>query len=89
MKLRVLTAAALVYFLMLISPAGACEPGWSGEVILWGPKRQQMQSTHILRRPYRPFHVYGNTVRRMYYRGSPLPQPRDFVDGTAALLRGW
>jgi hypothetical protein len=88
MKLRVLMASALMYLLVLISPAYALEPGWSSVVASRGTRHKQLQSTPILCRPYRPFHVYGNTVRRIHYRGSPLPQRRDFVQGSAALLRG-
>ena len=32
-------------------------------------KRQAIKNTDILLRPNRPFHFYGNTVRRLYYRG--------------------
>ncbi len=56
--------------------AGAAEPGWSPVIVARGEYRDQIQSTPIEKRPYRPLHVYGNTVRRQHYRGTPLPVPR-------------
>ncbi len=52
------------------------EPGWSFRVIATGEFRDQIKSTPIELRPYRPFHFYGNAVRRRYYRGTALPLPR-------------
>jgi len=49
------------------------EPGWYPYVIARGADRAIIESTPIEFRPYRPFHFYGNSVRRSYYRGSPLP----------------
>jgi hypothetical protein len=62
------------------------EPGWLGVVVARGELKQQIESTPIVDRPNRPFHFYGNTVRREYYRGSPAPRPGDFVKGGAALI---
>jgi len=87
MKLGIRVASALILALTLLSSAGAREPGWSGKVILRGAEEKQRQSTPILCRPYRPFHIYGNTVRRIHYRGTALPQPRDFAQARAALRR--
>lgn len=58
-----------------ISPAEASEPGWLPVVIARGEQREQIQSLPIEDRPYRPLHFYGNTVRRMHHRGTPLPSP--------------
>ncbi len=52
------------------------EPGWSMQVIATGEFRQEIQSTPIEKRPYRPLHFYGNTIRRQHYRGTALPLPR-------------
>lgn len=57
------------------SNTGASEPGWSPVIIATGPYRDYIQSTPIQMRPYRPLHFYGNTVRRMRYRGTPFPTP--------------
>lgn len=58
-----------------VSPAEASEPGWLPVVIARGEQREQIQSLPIEDRPYRPLHFYGNTVRRMHHRGTPLPSP--------------
>jgi hypothetical protein len=39
-------------------------------IITFGETRQQLQSTPIEQRPYRPLHFYGNRVRRQNNRGS-------------------
>ena len=44
-----------------------------------GAYRQQLESTPVVKRPYRPFHFYGNTVRRRHYRGTAIPTPRDLI----------
>ncbi|MCG8649407.1 MAG: hypothetical protein MI861_06225 [Pirellulales bacterium] len=46
------------------------EPGWSLRIIATGDYRDQIKSTPIELRPYRPLHFYGNAVRRKHYRGS-------------------
>ena len=68
------------------SAEAAQEPGWKGTIVARGELRQEIESTPILERPYRPLHVYGNTVRREYYRGAAMPLPRDVVNGTRAFL---
>ena len=55
------------------------EPTWSGGVIVRGEEREKIRSLPIEERPYRPFHFYGNTVRRMHYRGTPLPSAPEVV----------
>jgi hypothetical protein len=55
------------------------EPTWSGGVIVRGEEREKIRSLPIEERPYRPFHFYGNTVRRMHYRGTPLPSTPEVV----------
>jgi hypothetical protein len=68
------------------APADGKEPGWLGVVVARGELKQWIDSTPITERPNRPFHFYGNAVRRAYYRGSSLPQPGDLVKGGAALV---
>lgn len=51
------------------------EPGWAGRIVVTGHERDVVKSTPIEMRPYRPLHVYGNTVRRRYYHGTALPAP--------------
>ncbi|GAA5507175.1 hypothetical protein [Novipirellula caenicola] len=55
----------------------AAEPGWSPIIIPTGAYRQEIKSMPIEQRPYRPGHFYGNTVRRLHYRGEVLPRPSD------------
>ena len=59
-------------------PASAAEPGWSPVIIATGEYGEKIRSMPLEKRPYRPFHIYGNTVRRMHHRGNPLPLPRSF-----------
>lgn len=68
------------------SAAPSNEPGWLGVVVARGELKQWIDSTPIVDRPNRPFHFYGNAVRRKYYRGNSLPQPSDLVKGGAALV---
>ena len=42
--------------------------GWSPKIIIVGEERDCIKSIHILHRPNRPFHFYGNTIRRVHYR---------------------
>jgi hypothetical protein len=79
--------SAIVLMLTMAAPAVA-EPGWSGSVIAFGTERERLQATPIEQRPYRPFHFYGNAVRRNYYRGTVLPAPRDLFEGATSLIPG-
>jgi len=66
--------------------ASAQEPQWQGVVFARGEMRDQIESTDIRLRPYRPLHFYGNTIRRQYYRGWPTPLPRDVFQGSRAFV---
>lgn len=46
----------------------ASPTGFDPRVITFGAEREQIKSTPIEKRPYRPLHVYGNAVRRRTYR---------------------
>ena len=88
MKLRS-AILGLVAGLPLVTAASfAQEPGWSSVVIARGEMRQQIESTPILERPYRPLHFYGNAVRRAHYRGSPLAIRRSAQRGGSSCRRG-
>ena len=56
------------------------EPGWEGQVVLRGEEREKVKSLPITQRPNRTGHFYGNTIRRLHYRGSAVPLPRDVVN---------
>lgn len=62
---------------LAIMSTHAQEPGWTSGVIKRGNVRTESQNTHILRRPYRPFHFYGNTVRRMHYQNRLFPSTEE------------
>jgi len=79
MKNLVLIGCALLTMCVDLGPAEAAEPGWSPVIIASGAYRQQLESTPVVKRPYRPFHFYGNTVRRRHYRGTAIPTPRDLI----------
>jgi hypothetical protein len=64
------------------------EPGWWGVVIADPYTQTQIDRTDIRLRPYRPFHLYGNSVRRMFYRGNPLPTMQDVANSVQALFEG-
>ena len=67
---------------------GSHEPNWTYGIVRVGESRDAIKSMPITDRPYRPLHVYGNTVRRMHYRGTAVPAPRDIVGaGAATILR--
>ena len=78
--LRIVSAAFILSALVMFSaPASARAadngPGWMGVVVARGELKQEIESTPILNRPNRPFHFYGNTVRREYYRGNACLAP--------------
>ena len=62
------------------------EPGWLGIIIARGELKDRIESTPILERPYRPLHVYGNTMRRNHYRGAPVPKLKDVVRGAGSIV---
>lgn len=59
---------ALVAILTVSSLLPIQEAAASGPIIARGAERAAIKSTHILNRPYRPLHFYGNTVRRRHAR---------------------
>lgn len=87
MKKRVLALAA-VAGLVLTGPAFGGEPSWEGGIIRFGAERERIRSMHILDRPYRLFHFYGNTVRRLHYHGRIFPSLSEVsqVLGSGSLL---
>ena len=85
MKLQLAIQSLAVVVLLGASEAFA-EPGWNGTVIARGELRREIQATPILERPNRPFHFYGNAVRRQHYRGTASPRPSDVINGTQSFL---
>jgi hypothetical protein len=74
-----LIAVLGIFPTLLTAELRAQEPGWTSRVLKLGPEREISEQTPILERPYRPLHFYGNAARRNYYRGNPLPTPRDIL----------
>jgi hypothetical protein len=69
--MRTIILAALTAAALLPCPsAAAAGTGFDPRVVTFGPAREQIKSTPIEQRPYRPLHVYGNTIRRRHARGS-------------------
>lgn len=66
---------------------GSGEPDWTSGIIKTGDERDALRSVPVTDRPYRPLHFYGNTVRRLHYRGTAMPAPRDVVQAGAASVR--
>ena len=62
-------AALIVAAVFAVPSAEAAGTGFDPRVITFGETREQIKSTPIEKRPYRPLHVYGNTVRRRVHRG--------------------
>jgi hypothetical protein len=74
--MRTIVFAAVSTAALLPIPAdAAASTGFDPRIITFGETREQLQSTPILDRPYRPLHVYGNTVRRRHNR-AVAPTPR-------------
>ena len=71
MKLRNVILSVVAGSLLLIPTGRAQEPGRLPVVVARGELREQIKSTPILERPYRPLHFYGNAVRRAHYHGPP------------------
>lgn len=72
MRTFILAAIGVAAFL----PAGAdaAGTGFDPRVVMLGDARDQLKATPIEERPYRPLHVYGNTVRRRHTRSTPQTQ---------------
>lgn len=45
--------------------------GFDPRVVTFGDERDQIKSTPIEKRPNRPLHIYGNSVRRRHARSTP------------------
>lgn len=72
MRTLVITALAAAA-LVPVAPVAASSNGVDLRIVTFGETREQIQNTPILERPYRPLHVYGNTVRRRHHRGTAKP----------------
>ncbi|MEI6505724.1 MAG: hypothetical protein WCO90_07565 [Planctomycetota bacterium] len=71
---NLLIAFVAVAALVPVSPIDASTTGFDPRIITFGETREQIQNTPVLNRPYRPLHVYGNTVRRRHTRSTTSPR---------------
>ena len=79
--------ALLLTVLFALPLTAKAEECWTGKVIKRGLDKEISDATHILDRPNRTGHFYGNTVRRIHYRGQVLARPRDIYNGARAFIR--
>ncbi len=63
-SLLIVPVAVAALAIPLPESRAASPTGFDPRVITFGAEREQIKNTPIERRPYRPLHVYGNTVRR-------------------------
>jgi hypothetical protein len=68
--MRTFTIVALAFVAFAPLPADARNTGFDPRIVTFGEAREEIKSTPITQRPYRPLHVYGNTVRRRHERGA-------------------
>lgn len=59
---------AIVAATALLSDARARDASFDPRVITFGDSRDKIKATPIEKRPNRPLHVYGNSVRRRHSR---------------------
>jgi hypothetical protein len=60
LRFRVILAAAIV----AVTAIPAVSADFDPRVVTFGAEREQIKNTPIEKRPNRPLHVYGNSVRR-------------------------
>jgi len=68
------TLAAMLAAVTAIPAVGA---DFDPRVVTFGSERDQIKSTPIEKRPNRPLHVYGNSVRRRHDRAMQSPPRGD------------
>lgn len=76
---KILLLALTIFSLPLeasLPVAEAAQTGFDPRIIAVGEARDQIKSKPIEQRPYRPLHVYGNTVRRRHSRAYSAPRQR-------------
>jgi hypothetical protein len=71
--MRTVVIAALLAAAVAPAPGEAAGTGFDPRIVTFGESREQIKSTPITQRPYRPLHVYGNTVRRRHQRTVSAP----------------
>lgn len=72
--MRSLALAAILATAVAPALADASGSSFDSRIVTFGESRDQIKSTPITKRPNRPLHVYGNTVRRRHSRSPASPQ---------------
>ena len=72
--MRSLALAAILATAVAPTLADASGSSFDPRIVTFGESRDQIKATPITKRPNRPLHVYGNTVRRRHSRSPPSPQ---------------
>ena len=85
-EMRSVVLGVLVVACAPVLVCSAAEPQWTSQVVKRGEDRAKTNSTDILHRPNRPLHFYGNTVRRVHYRGQARPTVRDMQKTVVHLI---
>jgi len=71
--MRTVALAALLAAAVAPATVDAAGTSFDPRIVTFGDSREQLQSTPITQRPYRPLHVYGNSVRRRHQRSVVAP----------------
>lgn len=74
LKIALLTFAVLLAVALFGTEASAHPNGKLGPFIASPTERARLRKTHILHRPDRFGHFYGNTLRRLHHHGRLLPR---------------
>jgi hypothetical protein len=72
--LSMILVAAVLAAVAAVAAAPAAAAEFDPRVVTFGSERDQIKSTPIEKRPNRPLHVYGNTVRRRHSRSPSSPR---------------
>ncbi len=82
---RLIIAAAIafsaVFLGSVVAEPASAQTGFYPYVIARPQDRAKIRATPIEKRPYRPLHFYGNTVRRNHYGTNAAAQLRRIVVG--------
>ena len=72
--MRSLALAAILATAVAPTLADASGSSFDPRIVTFGESRDQIKATPITKRPNRPLHVYGNTVRRRHSRSPSSPR---------------
>ncbi len=73
--MRFVAFAALIAAAATLTSDAAFGANFDPRVVTFGDSREQIKSTPVTQRPYRPLHVYGNSIRRRHQRAQVPTAP--------------